>query len=163
MAEARRARKVQRVALHALGAGTVIDAWIDFEDGTGWKRRPAVVVTARTDAVDVVPFTSNLSSPARHSPVRIDDLGHAGLDRATVVLAARCVTLPRSYVLGLRGSCGLSDWRRIVMHFDRQGAALKMPRTATEISMSISRIRPLGDPSHTRPLKVLRCRIDMRA
>jgi hypothetical protein len=113
VARHRRARSVEVIAFTALRRRTVVDAWIDYEDGTGWKRRPAIIVQVTRRYVQVIACTSNLGTRRYRRGIRLQRIDQAGLERPTLALSSRVVTVPRSHVLAIRGECAMSDWDRI--------------------------------------------------
>jgi hypothetical protein len=54
-------RALRPVPWTALVRGTVVDAFVPFEEGTGWKRRPAVVLGVEDDRrIRIIPVTSGV-------------------------------------------------------------------------------------------------------
>jgi PemK-like protein. len=91
----------------------VVDVWATFADGTGYKRRPAVVVAHTRNAVTVLLCTTSADALRRRGTVRMERVAEAGLARPTAVLAQRPVEVPRTHVVGIWGNCAETDWRRI--------------------------------------------------
>lgn len=120
-------RALKPVPWSVLQPATVIDAWVPFQDGTGYKRRPAAVIDAgKSFGVRVCPITTSRRRFFRQG--QLIELFHwrkSGLQRPCGV-QRREVHLERSDVLGVFGSLHLEDadqfevWKH---HFDGVAAA----------------------------------------
>lgn len=101
-------RSLRPLAWTALLPGVVVDAWIPYSDGTGYKRRPAVVVRVVGGRVQVYPVTSKVRrfACAGSRGLVVSDVVAAGLPTASAVVW-RVVEIDRREVLRRRGAlCG---------------------------------------------------------
>lgn len=104
VARARATRAVPRVALTHLRPGDVIDAFVDFLDATGCKRRPAIVVTADAHRVVALRCTTKF----RHFTLPLVGWKEAGLAQPTAV-DLRPITIWRTDVVRRIGRCAIAD------------------------------------------------------
>jgi hypothetical protein len=112
LAQARAARGVQSVPAHALHPGVIVNAWVDFTDGSGWKARPVVVLTPEAGGVRVIPCTSRPVA-VFHGGVELLERESAGLRVRSWALVNKPLHLPRSNLLEVRGECDPGDMLRI--------------------------------------------------
>lgn len=104
------ARALKPIARKHLTPGTIADAWVPYQDGTDYKRRPVAVgrVDRRGD-VHVYPITTSLRRFNRIDKlIEIADWRGAGLKRACGVVG-REVVLPRTDIIGRLGELQGSD------------------------------------------------------
>ena len=112
-ADERQARQREKVATTLRGAkaiparqlkpGVVAYAQVPFADGTGWKSRPAVVVSVQGREVVVRPITTRREWKIRSAlSVPLRDWEKAGLSRPSEV-APLSVVLDRMEVTGIVG------------------------------------------------------------
>jgi hypothetical protein len=100
-------RGAKPVATRQLKPGTVAYAQVPFADGTGWKSRPAVIVSVRGREVVVRPITTRREwKPRTAVSVPLRDWEAAGLSRPSQV-SPLSVALDRMAVTGIVGR--LSD------------------------------------------------------
>jgi hypothetical protein len=109
-------RSLRPVPWTALRTGTVVDAWVPFADGSGYKRRPAVVVDVVDGRVRLFPVTSQVSrveAPGRRGTARrgmvIRDREVAGLRPEPSAVLWRSVLVDRTDVLAVVGSLAGAD------------------------------------------------------
>jgi PemK-like, MazF-like toxin of type II toxin-antitoxin system len=112
-AAARSYRTARSLPLNQLRPGTVIDAWIEYADGCGWKRRPAIVLEVHRRAIYVAPCSTSDANRSRRTNLRLDGLSEAGLDEKSVVLISRCVDIPRTDALRILGECLPPDFKAV--------------------------------------------------
>jgi hypothetical protein len=93
--------------------GVVVWAHVPFEDGSGEKTRPAVVVSASAHDVVVRPVTTT-ASRHRHSRhyVEIIDLTDAGVLHPCAV-ANRTIEVPRIDLINITGELSTADAERV--------------------------------------------------
>ena len=105
---------VKPVPKNRLTPGAVVWAHVPFEDGKGEKTRPAVVVSASSREVVVLPTTT---SAKRHrfpaSYVELCDLESAGISRPSGV-SSRTVTLDRIELVDIVGYLSDEDFDRVM-------------------------------------------------
>ena len=97
-----------------LRPGVVVDVWATFDEGGGYKRRPAVVLRSTRHEVEVVLCTTSARASQRRGAMAMHDPRGAGLARLTTVMTGKRVTITRPEILGVWGTCGEPDWQRIV-------------------------------------------------
>ena len=86
--------------------GDVVIAPVAFEERSGVKTRPAVVIaTGRNNEVCLCPVSSKPPSDAPCVPISLDDFSEGGLDLfgESYVLTSRVRMIPSSEVMGKRG------------------------------------------------------------
>lgn len=93
-------RGCRPVALSSIERGAVVEAIIPFADGTGWKRRPAIVVDRLGTEVTLVPcFTRRRELPW---DCELEPRLQAQFSRPTVLRPRKTVTVDRIDVIALR-------------------------------------------------------------
>lgn len=112
---------VKPVPLNRLCPGAVVWAHVGFEDHTGEKARPAVVIEAGSQTVKVLPVTT--SANRRFHPtkyVEITDLNGAGVTRPSGV-ALRPLEIDRIELIALVGELSDEDHEALFAspHFAR--------------------------------------------
>jgi hypothetical protein len=86
--------------------GDVVIAPVAFEERSGVKTRPAVVIaTGRTNEVYLCPVSSKPASDAPCVPISLDDFSEGGLDLfgESYVLTSRVRMIRSGEVIGKRG------------------------------------------------------------
>ena len=104
----------KRVALNRLRLGAVVWAHIPFAERAGEKIRPAVVLSASTHQVSVLPMTTSMRRfriPELY--VEVKDLGAAGLTRSTGI-GSYPVVVDRIEVVDLVGTLAAPDLERML-------------------------------------------------
>lgn len=104
----------KRVALNRLRLGAVVWAHIPFAEQAGEKIRPAVVLSASTHQVSVLPMTTSLwRLQFPHHYVEVKDLGTAGLTRSTGI-GRSPIVVARIEVVDLVGTLAAPDLERML-------------------------------------------------
>lgn len=101
-------RALQAPSLEQLQPGTVVLAQIPYADGTGWKTRPAVVISAETDRVQVLPATTVRRD--QYSCVQLHEWADAGLTRPTYVQERSVEVERKTEITSVRGRLSDRDW-----------------------------------------------------
>jgi hypothetical protein len=103
-------RSLRPLAWTALLPGVVVDAWIPYSDGTGYKRRPAVVVRVVGGCVQLYPITSKVRrfACAGQRGRVVSDVAAAGLPVASAIVW-RIVEVERRDLLRQRGALRGAD------------------------------------------------------
>ena len=86
--------------------GDVVIAPVAFEERSGAKTRPAVVIaTGQSHEVYLCPVSSKFPSDAPCVPISLDDFSEGGLDLfgERYVLTSRVIVIRRGEVIGKRG------------------------------------------------------------
>ena len=86
--------------------GDVVIAPVAFEERSGGKTRPAVVIaTGQSHEVYLCPVSSKLPADAPCVPISLDDFSEGGLDLfgESYVLTSRVIVIRRGEVIGKRG------------------------------------------------------------
>jgi mRNA interferase MazF len=97
--------------------GDVVIAPVPFNERSGAKTRPAVVVFVTSDGnVYVCPVSSKLSTDAPTLPISLDDFADGGLDlfSESYVLTSRVSVIGSGEILGKRGRLTDECTREIV-------------------------------------------------
>jgi hypothetical protein len=96
-------------ALSALAPGTVVLAQVPYAEETGWKTRPAVILTVGDRVVGVQPVTSSYSRDD-FGCLELDDWAQAGLSRPCALMR-RSVELDRRLdLISVVGQLSARDW-----------------------------------------------------
>jgi hypothetical protein len=118
---------VKRVPRNQLVSGTVVWAHVPYEDGTGEKLRPAVVVERCGRDVTILPATTSASRwRYPNNSVEVRDLAAAGLTKPTGI-KMRSVTVDIIEVLSIVGRLGEAD-RNSVPQLSPQGRIYSIVR-----------------------------------
>ena len=97
-------KALKPIARTALSPGTIADAWVPFEDGTDYKRRPVAVSKVDSRGVHVYPITTSMRRFNRIDKlIEISDVEGAGLKRSCGIIG-REVVLPRTDLISRVGS-----------------------------------------------------------
>lgn len=110
---ARALRSTGHLCPHTLTAGDVVWARVDFDDNSGHKVRPVVVLTADYRQIVGLAGTSNLDRGRALRHVELVDLDAAGLDDPTAVDPVRPRIVPAEDLLLRAGRCSAADWEAV--------------------------------------------------
>lgn len=102
------AKALRAVAAARLTRGDVVMARVDFDDGEGWKTRPAVVMAVDRRDLLLRPITSS-ARRFTHLGVEILDLAPAGLTKASGVQARTVVVDRKVDVVAVLGQLSADD------------------------------------------------------
>jgi len=114
---------VKPVPFNRLKAGVVVWVHVPFADVSGEKIRPAIVLSASSHSVEVLPVTT---SPRRfnfpHRYVEVEEWAAAGLVRPSGV-RRQPISVDRRELVGVAGTLSESDLFRILSGDEDQVAA----------------------------------------
>lgn len=100
---AQNAKALKPVPWTHLTPGSIVDAWVPYQDGTGSKRRPMVVSRVVDGEVHGHPVTTSLRRFSRLDKlIEIAHWENAGLQRPCGIMG-REVKVPRTEILGRLG------------------------------------------------------------
>jgi len=105
---------VKPIPRNRLNPGVIVWGHIPFNDGTGEKSRPSVVVEASAHEVVLMPCTTSakrLEHPTKY--VEVEDLNTAGMVKPSAV-ALRLVTIPRIDLISITGELSDADTERLI-------------------------------------------------
>lgn len=131
------ARSLKPVALKHLTEGAIVDAWVPYADGTGYKRRPAVVITADKFTVTAFPLTTSKRQKRRSPSVDLVNWEQSRLSRPCALVQRR-VTMPRTDILSVDGELVGDDRAQFYMWANMLNPSVepfrKMARSLTNVA-----------------------------
>jgi len=104
---ARFVRTVNSVPRTATREGSVVLADVPFEDGTGSKFRPVIVLCSSASEAEVLPCTTKIWR--RHMSFPVRDLQCAGLIKPSAVNCERRVKIQLTSIVDLLGQLSADD------------------------------------------------------
>lgn len=112
-------KNLRPVPWTSLRPGAVVDAWVPYDDGPGYKRRPAVVVEATKSGVILFPITTKVHRVAWRPGYVLALAREAGLRERRSAVLWRTVVVDRVEVLSLRGRLAGADHEEFLRQVGR--------------------------------------------